>query len=128
MTTKPNLPVLTWGFNNDGDQDGDTSHEWDLFCQDLSDYLEKINPKGQWYATVENFGLWQKNGFTNIQSNDGQKFLSRILPDADCSFKVYVEGKGFGRYLKIQNFHHDSKYGNEWYTIVRWSAKKHPAT
>lgn len=125
--TKPFLPYMTWGFDNDGDQDGDTSFEWECFCDDLSELLNSLNRHGKWHATVENFG-WQKlSGYTNIKTNDGQKFLSKLLPKTDCSFKVFVEGKGFGRYIKIQNFHHDSPVGNEWYTIVRWSGKKHPS-
>lgn len=118
------LPVMTWGFDNDGDQDGDTSYEWEMFCDDLTALIKKINPSGKWLVSVENFG-WQKlNGYSEFEAHDGAKFLSRILPRTECSFKVFVIGKGFGRQIKIQNWHHDSNCGDEIYMAKRQAAQK----
>ena len=113
------LPVLTWGFDNDGDQDGDTSQDWEDFCEELTVLIRKINPSGKWLVSVENFG-WQKlNGYSEFEAREGSQFLSRILPRTECSFKVFVIGKGFGRKIKIQNFHHDSPTGCEVYEAKR---------
>jgi hypothetical protein len=124
--TKPVLPLMTWGFDNDGDQDGDTSFEWECFCDNLTELMEKINKGGKWFCTVENFGWQSRNGYKAFSATKGRSLLSAILPNTDCSFKVFVEGKGFGRYIKIQNFHHDSPHGREIYCVRKWSGKKHP--
>jgi hypothetical protein len=81
--------------------------------------MGKINKGGKWHCQVENFGWQSLNGYKDFQATRGQALLSAILPQTDCHFRIFVEGKGFGRYLKIQNFHHDSPTGKEWYTVRR---------
>ena len=120
-------PYLSWGFNEDTD-DMDDSFEWECMCDELTEMMQKINPNGQWHCTVENFGWQARNGYKNFNATKGQSLLSNILPRTDCHFRIFVEGKGFGRYFKIQNFHHDSPTGNEWYKVVCFNGRKHPAS
>ena len=119
-------PYLTWGFGES--EESDAEFEWECLCDELTEVMQKINKGGKWFCTVENFGWQSRNGYLTFEATKGQNLLSRILPNTDCHFRIFVEGKGFGRYLKIQNFHHDSPVGNEWYTVRRWNAEKHPTS
>ncbi|MBU2571578.1 MAG: hypothetical protein KJ725_16440 [Gammaproteobacteria bacterium] len=49
----------------------------------------------------------------DFEADDGKTFLANILPKTDCTFKVFLEQN----IIRIQNFHHDSPTGNEWYTV-----------
>jgi hypothetical protein len=70
--------------------------------------------EGCWRAEVQNFG-WRKSwGEKYIRAKNGKDLLSAILPKTDCSFKVHNYGKG----IAIQNHHHDSPTGDEWYYIM----------
>jgi hypothetical protein len=96
-------------------------YEW----EDLIDVLDhKITNKksttGFWYAVVENFGWRRVSGSQYFKANSFSEILSRILPNTACTFNVNKEGRTF----KIQNFHHDSCDGSEWYTIKPISEKK----
>ena len=111
-------PYLTWGF---GESEGsDAEFEWECMCDELTEVMRKINKGGKWYCTVENFGWRGLNGHKTFTATKGSGLLSAILPNTDCRFRIFVEGKGFGRYLKVQNYHHDSCTGREWYTVRRW--------
>lgn len=123
-TAKEIKPFLEWGFEDISDD----SFEWECFCDTLTEMMQKINPKGQWHCTVQNFGWRSLNGFKNLVATRGDQMLSGILPRTECRFRIFVEGKGFGRYFKIQNFHHDSPTGNEWYEVRRFNGRIHPAT
>jgi hypothetical protein len=113
-------PYLTWGFNNYGDQDGDTSFEWECLTDELTTLMKKLNKGGKWYCEVENFGWQKRSGHKAFKAETGQKLLGAVLPNTDNSFKVFIMGKGFGRTIKIQNWHHDSPLGDEYYLIRRW--------
>jgi hypothetical protein len=102
----------------------DDEYDYMFMCDDLDEIMKNINPTGQWHVTVENAGWQARSGWMNVKATNSRKLLESILPRTECTFKVYLCGKGFGRYLKIQNFHHDSPVGNEWYTVVRFSGKK----
>ncbi len=90
--------------------------EWDYLLENLSEKLDEINPEGYWYCEVKNFGWRNLNGWNNFNSNNGQEFLRQILPDTDCTFRIYIDEDNT---IRIQNFHHDSPTGNEWYTLTR---------
>jgi hypothetical protein len=126
--TKPAAtPVLTWGFGEETD-DAESHFEWDYLVDSLTELMQKINKGGKWFATVENFGWQAKSGYLTFEATKGDRLLSRILPNTENHFKIFVEGKGFGRHFRIQNFHHDSPVGNEWYTVRRWNADRDPAS
>jgi hypothetical protein len=75
--------------------------------------LQAINPDGHWHADVEKFGWRNLNGYKDFEADDGKTFLANILPKTDCTFNVFLEQN----IIRIQNFHHDSPTGNEWYTV-----------
>ena len=91
------------------------SIEWDEFTDALSEIIKDKNPGGSWYAEVKNFGWDNRDGQKTFNAVDGQAFLRSILPQTDCTFHIFHYGR---RGLAIQNYHHDSPVGNEWYYVV----------
>jgi hypothetical protein len=88
--------------------------EWESLCKDLTILMNKKNKHSGWKATVNNFG-WQKlDGHKEFQAKNGKEFLQKILPETECSFKIYNYGRGFA----INNAHHDSPSWDEWYYIT----------
>ncbi len=63
---------------------------------------------------MENFGWRNLSGDKFFQARRGEAFLSNVLPPTDCRYRMY----NFRNGIAIQNFHHDSPVGNEWYYIV----------
>lgn len=90
----------------------DTSFEWEY----MVDYLTELiyDKSCYWRAEVSGFGWQNTSGIAYFKANDGAEFLKNILPKTDCTFYIHRYGKGFA----IQNFHHDSPTGNEWYYVT----------
>ena len=78
----------------------------------FSEHQNKENNK-YWFVEVKNFGWKKISGHKCIIGNKAEDILS-ILPDTECDFKIHNCGKG----IAIQNFHHDSNTGSEWYTVT----------
>ena len=85
--------------------------EWDYILEYLTEIINKKSPSGCWKVEVANFGWRGVGGEQYLFADDGENFLRQILPNTDCTFYVYHDGKG----LKINNFHHDSPVDKEWY-------------
>jgi len=89
----------------------------DFYWEDVKGLLDEIlakkNKEGYWKATVNNFGWRNLDGLKYFVADNATDFLQEILPKTDCTFKIFNYGKG----LAIQNYHHDSPMGNEWYYI-----------
>lgn len=97
-------------------QDSDQySIEWDDLNEYLTEKIKEKNPDGYWRADMSNFGWRGVSGSQYFEATDGKKLLEKILPDTDCTFYIYDFGKDG---LAINNFHHDSPMGKEWYYIV----------
>ena len=92
---------------------------WDGLIEYLTEILKRKNPDGYWKAQVRNFGWRGHDGAKILKASDGASFLREILPETDCQFHVFNYGKG----LAIQNFHHDSPVGKEWYYVVPTTAR-----
>jgi hypothetical protein len=88
---------------------------WHDLCANLTQLMEDRNAPGWWYARVTNFGWRSLDGHKTFRAGSGQDLLRAILPDTDCTFHVYdyAGGRGFA----INNFHHDSPAGREWYYV-----------
>jgi hypothetical protein len=121
VTEEPKL-LMSWGFDTDYEEEegvgysDDFDDKWDNFCEMLTEYMEERSPDGEWHCEVTGFG-WQKlRGWVDFTAYTGKDLLREILPRADNSFKIYdhENGKGF----RINNFHHDSPVGAEWYTVM----------
>jgi hypothetical protein len=92
--------------------------EWDYLCEALSEVIKDLNPDGKWSGQVENFGWRGQSGSNDFDADNGQDFLSKILPKTDCTFYIYKYKEGDLEGLAINNYHHDSPTGKEWYYIL----------
>lgn len=88
--------------------------EWDSLIYQLTEQLNLMNAQGYWQAEVSNFGWQKSHGYAAFYADNGRDLLAKILPKTDCTFRIYIANE---RTLKIQNFHHDSPVGNEWYIL-----------
>ena len=92
-------------------QEGTNSCEWEEW-DDINYLVPDTKFKtGFFYVEVKNFGWRSIDGFKYCKANSMTELLSSILPDTECTFNVHHWGRG----LAIQNYHHDSNTGNEWY-------------
>ena len=117
-TEKQAKPILSW-FSQDIDID-DIDFEWDYLLEAIDEVIGEVNSDGYWFCEVENFGWRKQSGSVFLEFSTGKEMLCKVLPKTDCSFNIYQEGK----ILKIQNFHHDSPVGNEWYELTPISAEQ----
>lgn len=88
---------------------------WDDMIEGLTDQMKTKNPDGYWRADVQNFGWRSQSGHKYFKANNGQELLDEILPKTNCTFYIYDFGKDG---LAINNYHHDSPTGKEWYYLV----------
>lgn len=106
-------PYLRW-FQSEFEEDTDIDFEWECFLEDLNELLKEINPDGYFYCKVSNFGWRNQNGYAYLQIKSGKELIQKVLPNCDCSFNIFRENNK----IKIQNYHHDSPMGNEWYELT----------
>ena len=91
--------------------------EWEWVMDSLEEILKGINPDGYpWHVEVSNFGWRGLDGYRDFQTLDPREFLRKILPDTQCTWYMYKYGEDG---LAINNFHHDSCTGREWYHITK---------
>lgn len=88
--------------------------EWEYATEYLTDLMEQKKQSGYWRVKVNNFGWRNLQGEKVFTASTGSDLLSEILPKTDCTFKVFNFRNGFA----IQNWHHDSPTGNEWYYVT----------
>ena len=96
------------------------SDAFDYLTETLTEEMKALKDyNGEWYATVSNFGWREMNGEKKFPADCGQELLHQILPRTECTYRIFKleDGSGFS----IQNFHHDSPTGNEWYKIVPYT-------
>lgn len=105
-------PLLSW-MDNESETDDDFWDSWGLFIDDLNKILEQKKLGPYYRVKVVNFGWRSTHGIAEIEANNARDLLHKILPKTDCQFRIYAYRKG----LAIQNYHHDSPTGNEWYIV-----------
>jgi len=100
------------------------SDQWEFFCDDLTYTMKEITKRNaypdRWKASVEGFGWRNLDGAKTFEAETAAELLREILPKTDCTFKIFRERNR----LKIQNWHHDSPMGNEWYYIQPMTKKE----
>lgn len=89
--------------------------DWDDAMCYLTDLMNERNPGGYWTVKVENFGWMSRSGSKEFVATTGKELIKNILPNCDCTFHIY-DNDGIG--FKINNFHHDSPVGKEWYYVM----------
>lgn len=93
--------------------------EWDSFTDSMDEVFTELFENRHVKAEVSRFGWRGTEGETDwFEYENSQELLRKVLPKTDCTFKIFLrEDPFYGKHLKIQNFHHDSPVGNEWYTV-----------
>jgi hypothetical protein len=99
--------------------------EWNDMTDSITELMKTVGKRAYsddlWVADVENFGWRSLSGTTGVfKAATGRELLIKVLPDTECTFKVFKVGKE----IRLQNWHHDSPIGNEWYTIRPATAKE----
>lgn len=119
-------PYLTW----DSYETADACRDQDLYditwqdlCENLTSLMNRINPDHcEWHCTVRNFGWRRLNGYKDFKAEDGSALLQAVLPNTECTFKIFDNGDHIG----LANSHHDAPTGGELYTIEinrKWRIK-----
>ena len=90
--------------------------EWEGLIDALTAVIAEMNPAGDWRAWVHDFGWRRLCGESFFFARDGQTFLRELLPRTACLFNLYVDPSPPA--IRLQNFHHDSPYGDEWYRVM----------
>jgi len=95
----------------------DDQDRWQWEAEDhferVTSLMRDLHESTDWYAEVRNFGWRNQSGHKTFRAETGPEFLQAILPQTDCTYKVYFRGD----HIAINNAHHDSPTWNEWYTI-----------
>ena len=86
--------------------------EWEVLCDALSHIMAGLKAT-TWYAEVRNFGWLKSSGHREFKACTGAEMLEMVLPNTECTFKIYVRGEE----IAINNAHHDSPTWDEWYSI-----------
>lgn len=89
--------------------------EWESLLEQLTELIEERNPRGEWYGLMENFGWQPVSGEGTFSACTGKELLEGILPKTECVFTIYAYGE---HGLAVNNSHHDSAVGREWYYLT----------
>lgn len=96
----------------------DMEEEWKTMCESLTCLMLSVNPTDSWKADGFDLGWQKRRGYKFFHAKTGKDLLREILPNTDCTFKVF---KNENNTLTIFNYHHDSPTG-ERYEIGRRDA------
>ena len=92
-------------------------YEWEDVCLEIEALMDQLdNQSGRWHCKLTGFGWRGTSGNKTFEGTTGRDLLLSILPNTDCSFKVYFD-KAKGE-IAIDNAHHDKPMGGEWYIIT----------
>lgn len=119
MKVEPRLsaPNLVWDTSEFETTDQDSlEFEWDCITDRLTEFIQKVHPDGDWHCEVNNFGWRHQNGYKDFDAGDGRKLLQEILPNTDCTFKVWLDEEA--KKITIDNAHHDAPTGGEMYYVT----------
>jgi len=96
--------------------------EWECLKETLTQLMKKIrdNRSALWHCEVENFGGQELWGSTTFGALTGGELLMHVLPNTDNTFYIYIVDSS----ILIQNFHHDSNTGKEWYRLTPITKKE----
>lgn len=96
------------------------NHEFDYLCDALTEMMENVAHRfhfGYWYCEVSNFGWRSQGGHKYFKADTGKELLQQILPKTPCTYKIFRPKDRRTPKIMIQNYHHDSPVGKEWYHI-----------
>jgi hypothetical protein len=89
----------------------DIRDEYEMFLDSIE--FSK-NKTGYWKVEVENFGWRRCSGHKYFEANTMRDLINKCLPNTENIFNIFHYNDGYA----IQNYHHDSCTGDEFYYIV----------
>lgn len=125
----PELPMsrvgellMVWppGYDEGAEDEFWWQENYDDLCEQLTSAMKACDTNyWDWICWVTNFGWRSMDGFMpSFECDNGKGLLQRILPNTECFFKIYSANIGGVKGLAINNSHHDSATGREWYYIM----------
>lgn len=86
--------------------------EWEGVLNDVEILMEKFKTDN-WLVQVEGFGWRKASGSLYVKAKTASELIIKTLPNTENHFKIYDRGDHFA----INNSHHDSPTGSEWYYV-----------
>ena len=87
---------------------------WSDLCDAFTEMLGVLNPSTeQWAVTMSGAGWRKQEGRRKVDAATGERLLQEILPDTECSFKIWRRAD----HILIDNAHHDRPIGGELYRV-----------
>ena len=108
------------------ESNADDATDLDIYWEDLKYELTELFAKKfarsdyKVYVEGKCMGWRCQNGSTICNLKKGENLVFNILPKTQCTFEVFNYGRG----IAIQNWHHDSCTGHEWYYILPATKKQ----
>jgi hypothetical protein len=89
---------------------------WEDVYNDLGDLMTEVRKAtgkegSRWLVSGENLGWLHRSGYKFIATEDAKQLLQEILPDTECTFKIYSRGD----HIYMWNAHHDAPTGESYY-------------
>jgi hypothetical protein len=94
------------------EDDLDWDWEWEYLKNEVTELMARFKTT-YWKVKVKNFGWKKVSGSLEVEASDFAELAGKILPHTENWFKVYDRGD----HIAINNNHHDSPCGDEWYEI-----------
>ena len=99
---------------------------FDDLCEDLTEEIRRlthsqtapghIDVPMYFRLEMNNFGWRELNGHKYVRVMSGRELIAAILPNCECTYRFFKVKHG-GK-LVMQNSHHDSPVGREFYIIL----------
>lgn len=94
----------------------------DMYCQDeWNNLLEALTGIVQemgiteWLVQGRHMGWMKRSGYKTFSASNGRELLRAVLPDTDCSFKIYIHD----RHLAMRVSHHDAPTGESYWLAAQ---------
>ena len=96
--------------------------EYDNLVSCLTDVIKDMGIT-EWLAQGRNLGWQKRRGYKQFSAGTGRELLRAVLPDTDCTFKIYLHPE----HLAMTVSHHDAPTG-ESYWLTAQPDDSHGAT
>jgi len=85
---------------------------WDWLVESITEWIERINPKGGWYVEATGLGWQNRDEFAAFETTDGAEFVRRVFGFDTNQFTLRLWGDQDGTHiLRGSVAHHDSPTG-----------------
>ena len=98
--------VFSYSDNDDNDE-----FAYEEAIAGLTSLMNSLSSSNRWFVKAKNIGWRRLSGSAQIEANDGQELLRKILPQTECSWDAAIQTEEGKKYIKIINCHHDSPTG-----------------